>query len=156
MHPGLWMRGFSIVELVMIIAVVAVLAITALPRFFDVSIFQDRAFYDEAIASVRYAQKLAVAARCPVFVQFSASGYSLLHPSSASLCDTATYATAVAVSDPSDPQAVYVRSAPSGLVITSTAETFSFTASGGTAANVSVVIGERSFMVNAETGFVQD
>ncbi len=146
------MRGYSVVELVVIIAVVAILAATAMPRFFDLSTFQDRAFYDEAIASVRYAQKLAIATRCPVRVEFTAAGYSLARPANNALCDTGPYNTAVA--DPSNLQAVYARSAPGGTE--PTAANFSFTAGGTTAADVVIVIGDRSFRVHAATGFVQE
>ncbi len=145
-------KGFSIVEMVVIIAVVTILAATAMPRFFDLSIFQDRAFYDEAIAAVRYAQKLAVATHCPVRVEFTAAGYSLARPANNTLCDTGPYNTTV--TDPANLQAVYVRSAPGG--ITPTAANFSFTAGGTTAADVVIVIGDRSFRVHAATGFVQE
>lgn len=147
-------KGFSIVEMVVMIAIVAILAATAMPRFFDVGIFQDRAFYEEAIASVRYAQKLAVATRCPVRVQFTnvPDGFALYRPANSAACDTGPYNTAV--TDPSNAAAAYARSAPSG--ITPTAANFSFTAAGSTAADVVIVIGDRSFRVHAATGFVQE
>jgi len=144
--------GFSIVELVAIIAVVAILAATAIPRFFDIGTFQESAFYDEAIASVRYAQKLAVATRCPVRVEFTAAGFSLLRPANTSSCDTGPYNTVV--TDPSNAAATYTRSAPSG--VTPTAANFSFTAAGSTATDVTITIGNRSFRVHAATGFVQE
>lgn len=147
-------QGFSIVELVVMIAIVAILAATAMPRFFNFDIFQDRAFYDEAIAAVRYAQKLAVATHCPVRVQFTdvPGGFALFRPASNTACDTGPYNTAV--TDPSNAAATYARSAPGG--ITPTAANFSFTAAGSTAADVVIVLGERSFRVHAATGFVQE
>lgn len=152
MRKGFLMRGYSIVELVVIIVVVAILAVTAMPRFFAIFVFQDRAFYEEAIASMRYAQKLAVATHCPVRVEFTAAGYSLYRPANNGLCDTGPYNTAV--TDPSNLQAVYARSAPGG--VTPTAANFSFTAGGTTAADVVIVIGDHSFRVHAATGFVQE
>ncbi len=145
--------GFSTVELVMVIAITAILAATAVPRFFEVGVFQDRTFYDQAIASVRYAQKLAVATRCPVRVTINAGGLALFRPANSGACAAGPYATAVA--DPANPQAAFTRTPPSGVAITTTAD-FNFTAAGGTAADVTVTVGSRSFRVHAATGFVQE
>ncbi len=144
--------GFSTVELVMVIAITAILAATAVPRFFEVGVFQDRTFYDQAIASVRYAQKLAVATRCPVRVQFTATGLALYRPATNSACTTGPYDTPV--NDPTGTEATFARTAPSGMTLT--AANFSFTAAGGTAADVTVTVGSRSFRVHAATGFVQE
>ena len=147
------MKGFSMIEIVVVIAIVAVLAIIAVPRFFDIDIFRDRTFYDETIAGVRYAQKLAVATRCPVRVQFTTNGFTLYRPASASTCDSGPYDTVV--TDPLGAQPTFTRTAPSGITLT--AANFSFTAAGNTAADVTINVGSsRSFRVHAATGFVQE
>jgi MSHA pilin protein MshC len=69
--------GFSLVELVTILVIVGVLSVVALPRMFDRSVFEARGFFDDALASVRYAQKFAIATGCDVQVQFTATGYSV-------------------------------------------------------------------------------
>lgn len=139
------------VELVITILIAAILAAVVAPRFFDIGTFQDRAFYDEAVASVRYAQKLAVATRCPVRVQFTATGLALYRPATTGACTTGPYNTAV--TDPSGASTVFARAAPSGLALT--AANFSFTADGGTAADVTISVGDRTIQVHATTGFVQ-
>jgi len=154
MHTGRF-GGYSVVELVVVIAVVAILVATALPRFFDIGTFQDRAFYDQTIGAVRYAQKLAVATRCPVLVQVTDNtSLALFRPANAAACSSGPYATAVA--DPATPGANFVLSVPGSLTLASTAANFSFTAAGSTAADVTITVGDRSFQVHAETGFVEE
>lgn len=53
--------GFTLVELVMAMVIVGILAAMAVPRFFDSNIFQSRGFADQMQATLRYAQKVAIA-----------------------------------------------------------------------------------------------
>lgn len=70
-------RGFTLVELVVVLIVVGILAFTALPRIFDQEDFYARGFYDETLAALRYAQKTAVAQRRPVCANFGANSVTL-------------------------------------------------------------------------------
>lgn len=65
-------NGFTLVELVGVLTIIGVLAVVAIPRFFDRSTFESRAFSDEVTAFLRYAQKAAIAQRRTVCVSFSA------------------------------------------------------------------------------------
>ncbi len=68
-------RGFTLVELVVVIVIVGVMALVAIPRFIGVDSFKSRGFYDEATGVVRYAQKTAIAWRStPIFVCVTATG----------------------------------------------------------------------------------
>lgn len=55
-------------ELVLVVVLVGIVAAVAAPRFFDAGAFRAATFADELAAAIRYGQKAATAARCPVKV----------------------------------------------------------------------------------------
>ena len=69
-------NGFTLVELVTILILVGILAVAVMPRFADRGGFDARGFYDGSLATLRYAQKSAIAQRRNVCVAFSAAGVS--------------------------------------------------------------------------------
>ena len=61
-------RGFTLIELTVVIVLVAILAIVAMARLTGVDSFQVQGFADSARSTVRFAQKVAVAQRLVVVV----------------------------------------------------------------------------------------
>lgn len=84
-EPRLTSRGFTLVELIVVIVLLGTLSVIILPRFLDMTMFRQRGFHDETVSAVRYAQKLAVASGCDVQVILGAGGYALRQRAS---CDT--------------------------------------------------------------------
>jgi MSHA pilin protein MshC len=85
------LRGFTLVELVMVMVITGVLAVAVIPRFFNRQDFQDKGFYDETLAVLRYGQKAAIAQRRTVCVAFSSNTVTLTIASAANSgnCNTA-------------------------------------------------------------------
>ena len=87
-------RGFTLIELIMVIVMLGVLAVFAAPRMLNSGDFNARGFHDETLSLLRYAQKAAIAQRRTVCVTFSASARAQAALAISSLpasssCDTA-------------------------------------------------------------------
>ncbi len=81
-------RGFTLIELIMTMVVMGVLAAVAIPKIFDVSVFDARGFHDQTLAYLRFAQKTAVAQRRTVCVTFAISPKSTVTLSMATAAGT--------------------------------------------------------------------
>src|SRR5512141_2291864 len=97
--------GFTMVELILVIVIAGILATVAVPRLVGRNGFDTRGFADQLAATVRFAQKLAVAQRTDVYVQLTAND--------ATLCYDAACATPAPGPGGEKP---YTVSAPNGVV----------------------------------------
>ena len=147
------MKGFSLIELVVVILLTAILAAVAIPRFTDA---ESKAtwFHEQVKSGLRYAQRQAMAQRRCVFVQVAATEVRLFY-GDASCAITATPLTFVSIgaegNAPGDSSAL---TAPSGVTI-SPATTFSFNGLGQPSAGVALSVAGRPITVATETGYVQ-
>lgn len=141
--------GFTMVELILVIVVAGILAAVAVPRMIGRNSFDSRGFADQLAATVRFAQKLAVAQRRDVFVQLTAND--------ATLCYDAACATPAPGPGGEKP---YTVSAPSGVAIASPVAALDFDASGrpvNIMAQLDIPIngtGTYHVYVEQETGYV--
>ena len=147
-------RGFSLVELVVVLAVAGLLAAVAAPRFFGAGVFAERAWFDEVTGALRYARTLAVGSGCAVRVTLTATTYVLeQQAASGGHCDAgdSTWPTAVRLPDGQTASG----SAPAGVSLAPGA-TIVFDAAGRTnlGSDLTITIGARTLTVRAGSGFV--
>ncbi|MEX0899228.1 MAG: GspH/FimT family pseudopilin [Gammaproteobacteria bacterium] len=145
------MRGFTFVELVVVLVVVGALAVFAMPRLVSQSAFDLAGFQQEVASGLRYGQKYAFAAGCPVRATITSGGFALHHSSS---CDAGDFSALL----PHPTQGGgYTVPAPSGITL-SPAGTFSFLGTGEASTTVTITLtssaGARQVSIIGPTGYV--
>ena len=139
-------KGFTLIELTVTMVIVVVLAATIAPRFYDIDVFQTRGFADQVQATLRYAQKAAIAQRRYVCAAFTAS------PDRLALTVGATSVCGNALNLPTG-NINYI-DAPSGVSFSMTPASVVFDTLGRPDAAASAIVGTTTITVEAETGYV--
>jgi MSHA pilin protein MshC len=137
------------IELVVVIAIVGVLAVVAVAKLTGIDSFEVQGFFDSTKATVRFAQKLAIAQRTSVVVVIS--------PTSIRVCYTSPGCTST-VTDPTTGQPMMV-TAPDGVSVAGPASV-SFDGLGRAAPGGTISVTgagtTRSLVVEQETGYVHE
>jgi MSHA pilin protein MshC len=146
-------RGFTLVELVMTIVILGIIAAVAAPRFFDNNVFQSRGFADQVQATLRYAQKEAIAQHRNVCVTFTLPAPSAITLRIASLSGAASPCDTNLISPTGGP---YVITAPAGIVFAVLPTAFNFDALGrpNVAQTINITGATNSITIEPETGYV--
>ncbi len=135
--------GFTLVELVVVMVVLGILAAFAVPRFFNLGEYRERATYDEVASALRYAQKLAVGSGCAVQVSFFGNSYALQQRSG---CSSGGFVTISG--HPINTGTI------SGVSFVSAPATFVFDPMGRSSSSAAINVGGRTILVIGETGAV--
>jgi MSHA pilin protein MshC len=145
--------GFTLIELVMVIVILSILSITVAPKFFDNSIFQARGFADQMLATLRYAQKSAIAQHRFFCVTFTPNSVSLkIDKTPITEPDQTTDCINENVVDLTGESRNIT--APSGIRFLTIPSDFYFNALGKPSVNTSGVIDTTTITVEVETGYV--
>lgn len=144
MAPRRPARGFTLVELVMVLVVVGALAAFALPRMTDLTAWRLRAFADTLAAQSMAMQRLALVQRRPVVATIDGTGVTFAYAAGGSLLTLPCPAAASPCIAESGPRSVTFNAANSGRATTSTGSALPLTVSGS-----GVTL---AYQIEAETG----
>lgn len=152
-------RGFTMVELIVVMIIVGILAVSAMPRMSSGMAFRSAEFRDEVIAALRYAQKTATSHRRLVCATLTEKTLALSIDNSSpkdGLCDVALPVPGVAAGQLSAQQDGF-GSAPSPAVMFFQPDgRMTSDAAGGTVADFDNAVDGGSVVVRGATGYVGD
>ena len=146
-------KGFTVIELVMVIVVLGILSVFVMPRFNSQSSFDSLSFHQELKTAIRFAHKLSIASACDVQVQITANSYSLFYPDSP--CNPPDTFGSNPVSHPIKSTS-YTGTAPNGVTVAGFGN-FSFNAIGAPSSSGTITLNPdaRLIKINNLTGFVE-
>jgi len=162
-------KGFTVVELTIVIAIISILAVVALPKLFSTSVLQNRVQSDDILNSIRYAQSYAIRTGCHVSVNidFVNNILTLQRMFNAVGPSCVTGAFTLNVPDPvvyeSATAATYTRTLTNGVVFSSGTQSdwpIYFDSLGrayrsaGTRGTYTLSLGGRTINIIGDTGFI--
>ena len=147
-------KGFSLIELITVMVLISILGVVALGRMTGLSGYEVRGFFDDTVAALRYAQKLAISTGCDVQVALTSTSYQLLQQDS---CSAGGFIRNVV--KPIDRNSPYTNTAPAGITISSTPSTAAIIFSpqsvvSGIASDTTFTIDSYQFELYQNTGLI--
>lgn len=153
-------KGYTVVELIVVMIVIGVLSVTTLPKFFGVSSFEEMGYLDTVTQSIRQAQKMAMSSGCDTRAEITISGYALWQRAT----DCTTGAFNRSVKQPGGTN--WSGSTPGGLSVVGTDIYFDGngrpyllanpgdTSGTALASAITISIGGRQLQLEPETGYI--
>lgn len=139
-------RGFTLIELILVIAITAALAVFALPKVVDTTLWRLRSFGDELQSRHQAMLRLALQQRRPIVATITGSGVSWAYAGGATLDTLSCPATDSPCIAEGGSRSVTFNSGNSGATATST----------GAAMTVTIASGSysRGYRIEADTGLM--
>lgn len=133
-------RGFTLIELVVVILIMGIIGFVAGPRFVKTSVFAERRAADEVLSALHFTQQMAMARGGGIQFRLSANNYTVEE----------TNGTPLQSPDRSGP---YSKTLPNG--VTASPVTLAFDGLGRPVPNANAIlsIGSLSITVEADTGY---
>lgn len=143
-------RGFTMIELVMVIVILGILAVVALPRMGGLSDFRALEFHDQVVSALRHAKNSASSHRRLVCVAFTATTVTLTiaraNPSAACDDPLTLPGSNASVVQSHDTTNVFFNPLPAA---------FNFLPDGTGADRNLAIAGQTPIVVTGATGYVQ-
>lgn len=154
-------RGFTLIEVVVVIIVVGTMAATILPRFANQADFNQRGYYDQLRSAIQFARKAAVATRRYACVTVDATGATFSQdPTLPESVVAPNCASTLVIPGASCTAGKNKVCPPSGALLEAVAPTvfpvtFNFDPLGRASAKVTMAVtGQATITVEQETGYV--
>ncbi|RZL00671.1 MAG: type II secretion system protein [Rubrivivax sp.] len=139
-------RGFTLVELVMVIVIVGILAVTVMPKMLDLTMWRLKAFGDEFVAQTLSMERLALAQRRAILATIAPTGITFTYVSGGATIASVPCPTTITSCISEATRTVTFNTGNSGSAATST----------GSAITVTVASGSYSqaYKIETETGLI--
>lgn len=148
-------KGYTLVELVIVIIVVGILAATIMPRFANRADFDQAGFHDQAASALQYARKIAVASRRYVCITGNTTGLSFQLDPRLPESVTVPPTCSVAISLPGANNSCGTNKICPPSSVTLGASSFYFDPQGRASATTTITMtGQPSIRVEQGTGYV--
>jgi len=139
-------RGFTLIELIMVILLIGTLAVMALPRMVDTTMWRLQAYGDQLQGRLQSMLRLALSQRRPVIVTITPTGASFAYVSGTSLGALACPPAVSSCIAESGTRSITFNAGNSGQALTSSGSALTITISSGSYT--------RAFTVENDTGAV--
>jgi len=124
-------RGFTLIELIMVILLTGTLAVVALPRMVDTTMWRLRAYGDQLQGQLQSMQRLALSQRRPVIATIAPTGASFAYVSGTSLGTLACPSAIPSCIAESGTRSITFNAGNTGQALTSTGSALTLTVSSG-------------------------
>jgi len=139
-------RGFSLIELIVVIIIIGIVSLFVIPRF-NLAGFQQAGFFQQALAAIRHGQKLAVSSGCDVDVVINSTSCTLNWSGTPAGCPSSSIANTASGA---------ANFCQGGTAAGSPSASITFDNIGRPDSQKTIVFGSRTIQVEAETGYTHE